>query len=128
MAESKADGAIIHHSSTKNIDALYNLRDSGIPMAFIDEYIDGMGIGYVSTDNYAGAYEVSSKLIEMGYEKIFYVTRGDKNVPIIERDRGYADAMRDLNIQPDIIATFHHLVAYEEGTRDLYRKIVSQMI
>ncbi|MCE5199064.1 MAG: GntR family transcriptional regulator [Armatimonadota bacterium] len=129
IRQAKADGAITFYPPDQSINALNNLRDSGVSTVFIDTYLEGLGIGYVSTDNYAGAYEVTSKLVELGYEKVFYVTHHHKNIPIMARYQGYADAMRDHDIQPDVdvITETKILVAYEGHTRELYRGIARRM-
>lgn len=73
-------------------DLVHELMHSEIPCVGID-YI-GKEISGVMSDNYEKTKELVSKLIEMGHERILFLT-GEDNYVTFERMRGYADAFKE---------------------------------
>lgn len=73
-------------------DLVHELMNSEIPCVGID-YI-GKEISGVMSDNYEKTKELVSRLIEMGHERILFLT-GEDNYVTFERMRGYADAFKE---------------------------------
>jgi LacI family transcriptional regulator len=100
MLEHKVDGLIISPVGVKSshLVELYNKR---IPIVLIDRYFPGVNLPYVTSDNYTGALEAVSLLIENGHTRIACI-QGLKNTsPNNDRVKGYIDALKKHNIPID---------------------------
>ena len=65
------DGIILFYiGGEDNLDCLQDVKAAGIPLVLVDRYIHGVETHYVVTDNFYGAYEATSRLIEGGFDKI----------------------------------------------------------
>ncbi|HEY9196338.1 MAG TPA: LacI family DNA-binding transcriptional regulator, partial [Mucilaginibacter sp.] len=84
------DGLLISLSTeTNNIDHLKELHKKGLPIVFFDRVSDEIDTHKVVADNFAGAYDATTQLINAGYRKIAHIT-SSVNVSITaERLRGY---------------------------------------
>lgn len=85
------DGALIFGDYSS--DLVKELILSDIPCVGFD-YLGKLMSGVMS-DNYAKTKELVLKLIEMGHERILFLT-GEDNYVTEERKRGYADAFRQM--------------------------------
>ncbi|HEX8019090.1 LacI family DNA-binding transcriptional regulator [Mucilaginibacter sp.] len=96
------DGLLISLSTeTNNIDHLKNLHEKGLPIVFFDRVSDEIDTHKVVADNFAGAYDATTQLIEAGYRKIAHIT-SSVNVSITaERLKGYKKALEQHAIEPD---------------------------
>jgi GntR family transcriptional regulator, arabinose operon transcriptional repressor len=99
------DGAIvmpvIHRENSATFARLVSL---GFPIVFLDRPPVSLECDLVTSDNFWGAYELTSRLIERGHRRIAHFTWfGDfPCLPIDERRRGYEQALIDHGIEPDI--------------------------
>ncbi|WPU97312.1 LacI family DNA-binding transcriptional regulator [Mucilaginibacter sp. cycad4] len=121
------DGLLISLSTeTQNIDHLKNLHEKGLPIVFFDRVSDEIDTHKVVADNFAGAYNATTQLIEAGYRKIAHIT-SSVNVSITaERLRGYKQALEKHGIQPD-----EKLIKYcPHGGKDLaeIEKALSELL
>jgi LacI family transcriptional regulator len=96
------DGLLISLSTeTHNIDHLKNLHNMGLPIVFFDRVSDEIDTHKVVADNYTGAYDATTELINTGYRKIAHIT-SSVNVSITaERLNGYRAALEQHNINVD---------------------------
>ena len=85
------DGVLIFGDYTS--DLVQELMESDIPCVGID-YL-GELISGVTSDNYVKTKQLVTKLIEMGHERVLFLT-GESNYVTEERKRGYADAFKQL--------------------------------
>lgn len=103
-------------------DLVHELMNSEIPCVGID-YI-GKEISGVMSDNYEKTKELVSKLIEMGHERILFLT-GEDNYVTFERMRGYADAFKEAG--KDRLscarARYSDPKLCKEMTKELYPKL-----
>lgn len=81
------------------------LLESGIPIVTIDRSIQGAAIDSVVSDNLQSAYQITSHLIELGYERIGAVIGLQDSTTGRERLQGFKLAMIDhgLSINNDLI-------------------------
>lgn len=86
------DGVLIFGDYSS--DPVRELMISDIPCVGFD-YMGDL-ISGVSSDNYEKTKELVSRLLEMGHERILFLT-GEDNFVTRERVRGYADAYREMN-------------------------------
>jgi DNA-binding LacI/PurR family transcriptional regulator len=91
--ERRIDGAIIFPNwGRANIDAVYKLKERGVPFVLIDRYFRDIDTDYVVVDNRNGAFKATERLIGLGHRKIahLYGTEGSAND---DRLDGYRDAL-----------------------------------
>lgn len=90
----------------ENIPALQHIRQSGIPMVFLDrEPPHGFEADYVGVDNLRAAEIATRHLISLGHRRILHVTNSERVSTVMERLRGYERAMEraGLSIRPEWI-------------------------
>jgi len=87
--------------TTKNGDHLSTLARRNVPVVMFDRVLDDVDVSKVVTDDYKGAYDSTSHLIESGYKRIAHLA-GPSHLKISkERLRGYKSALNDAGIQFD---------------------------
>lgn len=71
------------------------------PVVLMDRTLRGLVCDCVASDNYAGAYAATQHLVQLGHERIVFMTRPLLQLsPIADRLRGYNDALRDAGQTP----------------------------
>ncbi len=100
MLEHKVDGLIISPVGLKYAHLL-ELHKRKFPIVLLDRYFPKVDIPYVTSDNYQGALEAVSLLIESGHTCIACI-QGLKNTsPNNDRVNGYIDAFRKYGLSVD---------------------------
>jgi len=96
----KVDGLIISPvGQTHNcIKRIYN---NGMPIVIIDRHFPNLDIPFVASDNYNGALNATSYLIENGHKIIACIQGLTHTTPNNERVRGYCDAHKKYNLPVD---------------------------
>lgn len=85
-----------------NMDSLHNFnKESEIPVVFLDRKIDSKDIYYVGTDNELGSYNATKYLLKLGHKKILYIAGHNKISTEQERYKGFADALKEYDIELD---------------------------
>ena len=98
----KVCGVIVSQAKdTKNYDHYQKLIDAGIPMVFYDRICTGVNASRVVVDDYMGAMNAVSYLIEKGCKRIAFYG-GPMQLEISKnRYNGYKDALLKHGIQVD---------------------------
>ena len=114
------DGVIIF--GDYGSDLVQELMASEIPCVGFD-YIGDL-ISGVMSDNYEKTKELVIKLIEMGHERILFLT-GEDNYVTEERKRGYIDAYREMGKErlPYVRACYTNPDLCNELTQKLYPEL-----
>ncbi|OGU77695.1 MAG: hypothetical protein A2V93_12620 [Ignavibacteria bacterium RBG_16_34_14] len=100
LIDRKIDGLIISPVG-QTVDHLKETYNRNIPIVLIDRFFPDFDLPYVASDNYKGALEATSYLIECGHTRIAYI-QGLKNTsPNNERVKGFKDAHRNFGIEFD---------------------------
>jgi len=93
------EGLIISMSSpSQNIEYLKHLQRRGIAIVLLDRTSDELDTFKVRCDNFTGAYNATTHLINSGYTKIAHITSSEKLSVTIERRDGYLSALHDAGI------------------------------
>lgn len=90
------DGVIVSASDNMaNLDYCRALKRRGLPMVFVDRFLPDLDCSYVTTDNRAGAFELTEELIQRGHKNILFVFHGRSIFTTAQMDRfdGYQQAM-----------------------------------
>jgi LacI family transcriptional regulator len=110
----KVDGLVICPVG-QNFTHLEKLFANEMPMVLIDRYIPDSHIPYVSSDNYGGAYQAVSYLIQNGHRRIACIQGLENTLPNIERVRGYRQAHANATIEVDETLIVGDSFGYQNG-------------
>jgi GntR family transcriptional regulator of arabinose operon len=82
-------------------DELKSYRQLHIPVVLMDRPIEGLEYDCVTCENYAGASMLMLHLVELGHNRIVFLThRYTQLLTVSERFRAYEDVMREANLSP----------------------------
>ena len=102
----KVCGVIVSQAKdTKNYDHYQKLLDAGIPMVFYDRICTGVNASRVVVDDYMGAYNAVTHLIETGCRRIAFYGSPMQLEISKNRYNGYKDALlkHGLSVDEQII-------------------------
>ncbi len=105
------DGLIISVSTeSKNFSYLKELHEKKMPIVFIDRIVDEIETHKVITDNFKGAYDATSHLIERGYRRIAVITNPHTLSISKERLAGYNAALKDngISVNEELVKYCQH--------------------
>lgn len=102
MVSNRVAGVLVSLSQTTTDTAHFEiLRKRKIPVVFFDRTHESLQGFQVKVDDYQGAFQLVSHLIEKGYRRIGHIA-GPSNILIgHEREKGYRDALEKNNIEVD---------------------------
>ncbi len=106
LASRRIDGLIITVSNeTKKFDHLKELIANGIPVVMFDRVSEEVNTHKVVVDDYQGAFDATSHLIQQGYRDILHLTISPHVSIAQNRLRGYMDALKanDISINKEWI-------------------------
>ena len=108
LLQSHVDGFIVSLSSeTHNVDHLKRIVNKNIPLLFFDRDCSDIETTKILLDNYAGAFQAVTHLLEKGYRRIAYLG-GRKNLSISNtREQGYRDAVTQFGLTLDDSFSIH---------------------
>ncbi|MEO5591552.1 MAG: LacI family DNA-binding transcriptional regulator, partial [Chitinophagaceae bacterium] len=99
LASRRIDGLLITVSNeTSNVDHLKEMIEKGIPVVMFDRVSDELKTHKVVVDDYKGAFDATSHLIEQGYRRIAHLTISKQLTITQNRLNGYLDALKAHNI------------------------------
>ncbi len=95
LASRRIDGMLITISNeTCNVDHLKEMIAKGIPVVMFDRISNELKTHKVVVDDYKGAFDATSHLIEQGYKKIAHLTISKHLTITQNRLNGYLDALK----------------------------------
>ncbi|MBS7564074.1 LacI family DNA-binding transcriptional regulator [Mucilaginibacter sp. Bleaf8] len=93
------DGLLISLcTETQNVEHLQKLHRQGLPIVFFDRVSNDIETHKVIADNYKGAYDATSHLLETGYKDIAHITSTANASVTTERLAGYKQALADADV------------------------------
>ena len=97
MKNSSVDGFII--TATEGLkDEIAKLKKENVPFVLLDRLVPEVETNYVILDNYQGAYDLTRHLLDNGYTNIGFITIVSRMSQMVDRERGYRDALSDAKI------------------------------
>jgi len=100
LLEHHTDGLLLV-GMQMNQAALALIQQQSAPVGLVDAYVEGDPYDAVVTDNFAGAYQATTHLIEQGHRHIAIVGSQPQTFPsIMERRAGYCQALREHDLEP----------------------------
>lgn len=120
LTNARVDGIIVSTSKkTVNTDHFQEAIDKGIPVVLFDRTSEKLNVNQVMIDDYLGAYEVVSHLIEQGCKRIAHFTSPVKISIYKERMRGYTDALSNHGIPFDPALVIESNLQLEDGRNSM---------
>jgi LacI family transcriptional regulator len=110
----KVDGMVISPIG-QHASHLEKLFANGMPMVLIDRYFPDSPLPYIASDNFSGAYQAVSHLIQNGHVHIACIQGLENTLPNIERLRGYRSAYADAGIGVDESLIVGDSFGYQNG-------------
>ena len=102
LASRSIDGLIMSISTeTSDFSFLKELDQKGLPIVFFDRIVDEIETHKVTADNFKGAYEATTHLINCGYKNIASISNPATLSITRERLGGYQAAMADHGMHVD---------------------------
>lgn len=93
------DGLLISPAcETTDFSYLKNLQESGLPMVLFDRLTDQINTHKVGADNFKGAYDATTHLINNGFRRIAHLNTNTRLSISTDRLNGYKQALSDQNI------------------------------
>ncbi len=103
ITDKKVDGLI----ALGKIESRYlrQLRETGIPIVYLDYYDRHMEVPSVTTDNVYGTYMLMNHIVRMGHRKIAFVGDIEATPSILDRYLGYMRGLivNNLNVPTDYL-------------------------
>lgn len=100
----RVDAAILWYAGAeKNLDALEELYESGIPIVFVDRYVEKFNCDYAVTDSIAGTFDAVNAIAKLGVENIYYITDTEWCTTIRDRVVGYTSAVNSLGLSSNVV-------------------------
>ncbi|MEX2347145.1 MAG: LacI family DNA-binding transcriptional regulator [Balneolaceae bacterium] len=119
LLQIQVDGIIASVAKeTKDTTPYENITRRGIPLVLYDRVIEALDVNLVISDDYLGAYQAVTHLIEQGCTRIAHYA-GEQHIHIYQnRLKGYLQALRDHNlpvddeliIESDLIQNTHNIL------------------
>lgn len=120
MRNSSVDGYII--TATQGLkDEIMKLKTDNVPFVLIDRLIPNIETNYVILDNYLGSYNLTKHLIDNGYNKIGFITINSEMSMMMEREKGFLNAMMIANLSTSPKNMLK--VNFEESEENIIRAI-----
>ncbi len=92
LLRKQLDGLIIATTNGMNDKMLAILKKSGLRIVFIDRVLPNLPYSTVATDHYAGSYQATEHLIQLGHRDIALFAEPLYLQPSLERVRGFSAA------------------------------------
>lgn len=102
LLQIRVDGIIASIAKeTTDFEHFKNISNQGVPLVLYDRVIESLDVNQVISDDYLGAYQGVSHLIEQGCTRIAHLA-GEQHIHIYQnRLNGYLQALRDHNLPVD---------------------------
>ncbi len=126
LINAQVDGVLMSISSTEIEDntSFNKLIKKQIPLVFFDRRKDIKGVSSVVLDDYKGAYDATSHLIEQGCKQIAHFSNNRKLEIYKNRYLGYKQALLDYNLEFDESLVIESGSSINEGKR-LAKQVLS---
>jgi len=111
LASRSVDGLLVSLASeTTDLSHFIELHEKGLPIVFFDRITNEIETHKVVVNNYKGAYDATTHLINNGFKKIAHITGSPSLSITMERLRGYREALEANNIPHDekLVQYCHH--------------------
>lgn len=118
LLNAQVDGILMSISNSKTKNKIFNnLSDKNVPLIFFDRKRNIEGVSSVTIDDFNGAYEATTHLIEQGCKRIAHLSN-DRSIEIFKnRYLGYKQALLDHGLECDESLVIETASKVDEGRR-----------
>ncbi|MFL5961562.1 MAG: LacI family DNA-binding transcriptional regulator [Gaiellaceae bacterium] len=95
----------MHADTHASIDRYERLRGLGIPLVFVNGFVDGLDAAFLSTDDATAAMLAVNHLAALGHRAIGLAVGPERYVPVIRKTSGFLRAAEKAQIEPLIEST-----------------------
>jgi LacI family transcriptional regulator len=108
-------------------DIIEEWQAKGVPIVSIDRYLTSLSIPYAVTDNYNASIEIMRYITKKGYKKIAYIGKESNLSSFTDREEGFIEGIRTLNINPKNFTVFRlDYYSWAIEIRDVLGKIINE--
>lgn len=120
MRSRGVDGFLL--AASENTESqVVNLINHAVPTVMIDRFFSGIDIVSVKLDNFKASYDGTIHLVKQGFENIAIVAYDTTLEHVVERIKGYEQALYENNLTPNIKRIFHSEV--ENSSREMLAEL-----
>ena len=94
-------GIVLYPVDSTPVESLVRLIRSGYPIVLADRYLRGVASDYVMSDHFGGALRAAQHLIQLGHERIGFISWSDPAVSLEHRAAGYQRALMEAGLPYD---------------------------
>ncbi|NCD68118.1 LacI family DNA-binding transcriptional regulator [Mucilaginibacter agri] len=99
LTRNSVDGILMSLAAgTTDTTYLKRIKDAGLPIVFFDNIDQGIDSHKVVADNFKGAFEATSQLLNSGYKNVAFISGPANNSITVERMAGYLKALTQNGI------------------------------
>ena len=98
----KVDG-IIAAPCGKNREMFEEINNSVVPVVLVDRYFEGSNIPYVTSNNFKGAVDATTYLLQEGHTNIACIQGDVDSIPTKRRVSGYIKALKDNGMEDNML-------------------------
>ncbi|QEC75097.1 LacI family DNA-binding transcriptional regulator [Mucilaginibacter ginsenosidivorax] len=80
-----------------------SLIKDGMPVVLFDRHLPGVKTDVIEVDNLFSTYNATRHLMDQGFKNIAFVTFASHQTQMMDRVRGYQDAMKSNGLRPTIV-------------------------
>ncbi len=97
----QVDGVILQlYYKELNFDVLRELQKAGIPLVLVDRYAEYLDTDYVVSDNFGGAREAMSILLDRGFTNNLFLRYQEPSSVLREREDGFNSVLYNHGLNP----------------------------
>ncbi len=120
------DGAIVLNEKILD-EHLDYLKNSNIPIIFLDREVDDDNLKSVVIDNHSAIKDATKYLTELGHKKIGFLHGNVKNYDEEQRYLGFLSALKELGLEHnqnfEINGGYHESIAYDAIKEHIAKKL-----
>lgn len=105
----------MHADSSTTAQRYIALRDRGLPLVFVNGYIEGVDAPFISNDEVVSMGLAIEHLVSLGHRQIGLAVGPDRYVPVIRKVTGFRHAMQQSTGQVDVDDFIEHSMFSIEG-------------
>jgi len=102
LEENNAAGIILWaHAIHSHPNSTWGVAPSHMPVVLVDRKIEGVEWDCVTSDNYGGAQALMRHLIELGHQRVVFLTHHEMLISTVkERYQAYHDVLQEAGLMP----------------------------
>jgi len=105
----------LHADTTQSSQRYVALREQGLPVVFVNGYLDGVDAPFISSDDRAAISLATSHLLTLGHTRIGLAIGPARYVPVIRKTARFRQVMREAGADDIDLLVEHSMFTVEGG-------------